>query len=107
MKTPMTSFLGSPLLNSNMLQTLFPTSIPLIRTNLALYLLYDFSCLPFSFRLLRFFARDIFFLWLSLIIQDSHLYSFYGSLFCLRHFYISVFFHFFSSFLFICLVPRT
>src|SRR5277367_261511 len=42
MKTPMKSFRGSPLLNSNMLQTLFPTSIPLIRTNLALYLLYDF-----------------------------------------------------------------
>src|SRR5271168_3267006 len=72
MKTPMRSFLGSPLLNSNMLQTLFPTSIPLIRTNLALYLLYDFSCLPFSFRLLRFFfARDIF-LWLLLIVQKPY-----------------------------------
>src|SRR5271154_19659 len=56
MKTPMKSFRGSPLLNSNMLQTFFPTSIPLIRTNLALYLLYDYSCLPFSFRLLRFFG---------------------------------------------------
>src|SRR5271168_4450856 len=56
MKTPMKSFRGSPLLNFNMLQTLFPTSIPLIRTNLALCLLYDYSCLPFSFRLLRFFG---------------------------------------------------
>src|SRR5277367_2499059 len=56
MKTPMKSFLGSPLLNSNMLRTLFPTSIPLIRTNLALYLLYDF-CLSsvFFFPLTSFF----------------------------------------------------
>src|SRR5271168_700149 len=99
MKTPMRSFLGSPLLNSNMLQTLFPTSIPLIRTNLALYLLYDFSCLPFSFRLLRFFARDIFF-FVAII-------NYTEDLFCLCHFYISVFFRFFSAFLFFGLLPRT
>src|SRR5277367_3009025 len=61
MKTPMKNFLGSPLLSSNMLQTLFPTSIPLIRINLALYLLYDFFLVfRFSFRLLRFFVKDIF-----------------------------------------------
>src|SRR5277367_5614494 len=63
MKTPMKNFLGSPLLSSNMLHTLFPTSIPLIRINLALYLLYDFFFLVFrfSFRLLRFFVKRHFF----------------------------------------------
>src|SRR5277367_3232492 len=61
MKTPMKNFLGSPLLSSNMLRTLFPTSIPLIRINLALYLLYDFFLVfRFSFSLLRFFVKDIF-----------------------------------------------
>src|SRR5277367_3577790 len=62
MKTPMKNFLGSPLLSSNMLQTLFPTSIPLIRINLALYLLYDFfSRLPFFFPLTPLFRERHFF----------------------------------------------
>src|SRR5277367_1010256 len=65
MKTPMKSFLGSPLWNSNMLQTLFPTSIPLIRTNLALYLLYDFFLSSVFFPLTPLFRRKHFFLWLS------------------------------------------
>src|SRR5271168_2609098 len=62
MKTPMKSFLGSPLLNSNMLQTLFPTSIPLIRTNLALYLLYDFFLSSVFFPLTPFFRKGHFFM---------------------------------------------
>src|SRR5277367_3016721 len=64
MKTPMKNFLGSPLLSSNMLQTLFPTSIPLIRINLALYLLYDFFFffrLPFFFPLTPLFREKTFF----------------------------------------------
>src|SRR5277367_3197347 len=62
MKTPMKNSLGSLLLNSNMLKTLFPISIPPIRTNPALYLVYNFFLSSVSFRLLRFSAKDIFFM---------------------------------------------
>src|SRR5277367_4820087 len=84
MKTPMKSFRGSPLLNSNMLQTLFPTSIPLIRTNLALYLLYDFFLSSVFFPLTPLFRRKHF---LATNIQITWC----CFLFCLRHFHIILF----------------
>src|SRR5271168_2547484 len=85
MKTPMKSFCGSPLLNSNMLQTLFPTSIPLIRTNLALYVLYDFVLSSVFFPLTPLFRERHF---LATIIQITWC----CFLLCLRHFHIILFF---------------
>src|SRR5277367_5490448 len=84
MKTPMKSFHGSPLLNSNMLQTLFPTSIPLIRTNLALYLLYDFFLSSVFFPLTPLFRRKLF---LATNIQITWC----CFLLCLRHFHVILF----------------
>src|SRR5271156_2181103 len=100
MKTPMKSFRGSPLLTSNMLQTLFPTSIPLIRTNLALYLLYDFFLssvfFPLTplFRGKHFLATNIQITWCCFLL-------------CLRHFHIILFsalFRLLSAFLLVRLL---
>src|SRR5277367_1653866 len=100
MKTPMKSFRGSPLLNSNMLQTLFPTSIPLIRTNLALYLLYDFFLssvfFPLTplFRGKHFLATNILITWCCFLL-------------CIRHFHIILFaalFRLLSAFLLVRLL---
>src|SRR5277367_77266 len=100
MKTPMKSFHGSPLLNSNMLQTLFPTSIPLIRTNLALYLLYDFFLSSVFFPLTPLFRRRHF---LATNIQITWC----CFLLCLRHFHIILFsalFRLLSAFLLVRLL---
>src|SRR5271156_587112 len=100
MKTPMKSFLGSPLLNSNMLQTLFSTSIPLIRTNLALYLLYDFFLSSVFFPLTPLFRERHF---LATIIQITCC----CFLLCLRHFHIILFsalFRLLSAFLLVRLL---
>src|SRR5277367_6716719 len=96
----MKSLLGSPLLNSNMLQTLFPTSIPLIRTNLALYLLYDFFLSSVFFPLTPLFRERHF---LATIIQITCC----CFLLCLRHFHIILFsalFRLLSAFLLVRLL---
>src|SRR5271154_763170 len=89
-----------------MLQTLFPISIPLIRTNLALYLLYDFFLSSVFFPLTPLFRRRHFFFMAVREATNIH-FTWCCSLFCLRHFHIILFsalFRLFSTFLLVRLL---